>query len=458
MITGYQEFILERHIMSLNESVVKYSDRFADLLGMVDSPISKALLSVRDEDKPVKTNYFDLAADGDHMSFLMDARAQQLSQRSNLVEVTQVDPVFSYYYRDLLNKIGFDRSNFVVPQQGQVARVVSETTWNGKDYVRLAYEDRDDGPGCVTHKSNVKPSDAVYWGKGRQDIRVGRGVRALVGSLGMQFSDAEIEDFVNKFKANFAIANDAFRRFEVVRGNKIAELYHRDNYENPDMGDLGNSCMSAKPAWYFGIYTQNHMVCRLVVLKSAKDPSKIVGRALLWKLTKPDITYMDRIYANTPGQMQLFREYARNQGWYHKEHNNNSADGHAIDPKGTKVDLGELRVRIKDLEYTAYPYVDTLKFLSVEDGSAYLSTEDSENTKFLEDTHGNWASEDGCEECGGTGRQGCYECDATGLVDCGKCRATGVVDGAKCERCGGARRTECRYCEGDGYVDCNECQ
>lgn len=456
MVSGYLEFILERHIMSLNESVVKYSDRFADLLGMVDSPISKALLSVRDEDKPVKTNYFDLAADGDHMSFLMDAKAQQISQRSNVVEVVQSNPVFSYYYSELLRQLGFDRSNFSIPQPGQVARVVREATWKDKDYVWLAFGDDDNGPGCVTLKSMVRPSDSIFWGKGRQDIRVGRGVRALVGSLGMQFTDAQIEDFVNKFKANFAIANDAFRNFEVVRGNRIAELYHKDNYEVPDMGDLGGSCMAGKPAWYFGIYTQNHMVCSMVVLKSPRDPSKIVGRALLWNLMSPDITYMDRIYANTPAQMQLFREYARKQGWHHKEHNNNSATADAVAPDGTKVDLGELMVRIKNLDYTAYPYVDTLKYMTETRDGKYLSTEETDDSKCLEDTHGHWVSDE-CEECGGSGRQGCYDCDATGLVDCPKCKAKGVVDGERCGRCEGRRRLDCSNCDGDGYVDCNEC-
>lgn len=467
MVTSFDEYLLERALSSLNESVVRFSDRFADLLGMIDSPIADALLKSRGQDMPVKTNYFDLSKDPDHMSFLVDAKAEQMSQRGNVVEVVVDSPVYSYYYNPLFDQIGFDRSKMRMPQPGEIAWVVGETEWHGKQWVHLAFDEAlgKDGPGCVIQKTMVAPSDLEHWRKNRQEIRVGRGVRALASSLGLAVTDGQVEDFVNKFRANWERANDAFRNFALVRGNKIAELYHRDNYLLPNAGDLGNSCMSNKPAWYFGIYTQNPMVCSLLVLRAPADPSKIVGRALVWKLTKPDITYMDRVYANKPAQAQLFKEYAKSQGWHCKAANNNTFTGEAIDPSGANVDLRQMVVRIKTLDYTAYPYMDTLCFLISKDGETKLASaatggqmEDGySSAKNLRSTDGIWVDEEECETCSGTGRAGCEQCDATGLVDCTECHGAGLVDGERCGECDGARRFECEDCDGDGYVDCNEC-
>ena len=457
-IPDYGEFIVEGLILALNESDVRFSERFAELLMMVDSPISKALLELRDKDLPVKTNYFDLSKDGEHVSFLADAKAKQMERENKEVEVLIPSPVMSYHYRQLHDKLKFDRRAAHIPDHGEVGRVVRQVEWRDKVWLLLEFGgEGDESRQCVINKDHTKSTDTIMWKRNRQDIRVGRGIRALASSLGMQFTDAQVEDFVNKYKANYDRAMDAFRNFELVRGNKIAHFYHSDNYADPSKGDLGNSCMGEKPAWYFGVYTQNHMVCSLLILKSAAQSDKIVGRALVWNLRTPDITYMDRIYTNTPSQMQLFREYARAQGWHHKKDNNNMATGEAVGPDGKTVDLDTLEVRIKAMDYTAFPYVDTLKYLTKGRDEWVLSNEESTRSICLEDTHGRWV-DDECEACSGTGRQGCDECDATGTVKCsGPCKGTGEVDGKVCPDCRGQRRVQCDECDGDGYVDCQEC-
>jgi len=470
MITGYLEFLLERRIMSMNEAVVRFSDRFSDLLRMVDSPISAALLSKRDEDQPVKTNYFDLSKDGDHLSFLTDAKARQMSERTRKVVVTNAAPVVSYNYSDLFKHMGLERADLRIPEDNDVGVVVGEATWRGRDYLRLALDpDRaPEGPGCIILKSFTAPSEDDLWTKGRQDIRVGRGVRALAASLGLEFTDAQLEDFVNKFKANYERANDAFRNFEVIKGPEIGRMYHEKMYQDPERGDLGTSCMKAKPEWFFDIYSKNPGVCKMVVLRSSSDPNKIVGRALLWRLKTPDISFMDRIYANTPTQMQLFREYAKANGIWHKAANNNSTSGYIVDPSGREMRVDKLVVEIDNLNYKAYPYMDTLRYLADGHGKATLSNEESDGCRGLDDTMGRWSTDDGCDTCGGSGREGCEDCMGTGTMDCwqcggdgktlcGNCDGDGVTDNGRCVSCGGSGETECEECDGTGRNECPRC-
>lgn len=472
----FDDFLFESFMMSLNESVIQYSEKFHEILTMIDSPIAKELLDVYNQDKEVKTNWFDIGKDQDHLTFLIDAKAQKME--NPWVKVIVNSPLVGYYYRDFYAKIGFEYRNLHMPYVGEVGKILKSENRSGVDFYLLSFSE-DDSKQCVIRKDFTEPDQGLFWTKNRQEIRVGRGVRALLQSLKLEFSDAQIEDFVNRYKAAFEIAKDAFRHFELVRGNKIAELYHEDNYLQPDVGDIGNSCMKKKPSWYFGIYTQNSSVCSLLVLKSAIDPTKIVGRAIVWNLTEPDIMYMDRIYANKPGQMELFRRYAQSQGWYYKKRNDNSASTDVVGPDGKETSFNKLEVRIKALDYTGFPYVDTLKYFS--EGSRFhmLSTDSMGHDKLLEDTDGNWVSDE-CECCGGSGRQGCESCDATGSIDCeecdkrgevtcddcdgeGKkdcesCDGTGEVDGETCEDCDGKKVTDCDNCDGDGTVKCDNCR
>ena len=452
----YSDFILEKNIMLLNESVIQYSEKFQELLGLIDSPIAKKLLELYKEDMDVKSNWFDIGKDADSLSFLVDAKAQRMETENKRVRVTIPSPLISYYYSETLNELGFVRSKLHIPELNEIGEIKAETTRMG-ERILLLYFDEPGDKQCVIKANFTKPDDSIFWNKNRQEIRVGRGIRALLTALKIDFNDAQIEDFVNKYKAAFEIVKDAFRNFEVVKGNKIAELYHYDNYLEPDTGDLGNSCMKRKPSWYFGIYTQNSSVCSLLVLKSSIDPTKIVGRALVWNLSEPDIIFMDRVYTNKPSQVELFREYAKSKGWYYKKKNDNSSSPETISPQGETKVWDELRVRIKALAYTGYPYVDTLKYLHEGNKLIYLSTDSDGHDKLLEDTDGNWVS-DVCECCGGSGREGCQECDSTGQVECIDCEKSGVVE---CDDCDGTGELSCQICNETGKVGedvCSNCE
>ena len=65
---------------------------------------------------------------------------------------------------------------------------------------------------------------------------------------------------------------------------------------------------------------QSPEVCTLVIYKSDDDTDKILGRALLWKL-RDGKRFMDRIYTANDSDVQLFKDYAKENGWYTKRGN-----------------------------------------------------------------------------------------------------------------------------------------
>lgn len=477
ILNRFEDFILESYIMKLNESVIEFSDEFQEVLSMIDSPIAKELIKAHKKDVEVKANWFDIGKDQDHLTFLIDAKAQKLE--NPYVRITINAPVVGYHWRNLFKEIDFDPNKQYIPAINDIGKIIGSKTYRSSLFYLLSFND-DDSKQCVIRSEYVEPDDTIYWRKNRQEIRVGRGIRALLQSLKLNFTDAQIEDFVNRYKAAFDITKDAFRNFELVKGNKIAELYHQDNYLLPSVGELGNSCMKAKPSWYFGIYTLNSAVCSLLVLKSVADKSKIVGRAIVWNLRKPDITLMDRVYANTPAQVELFRRYAQSKGWHYKKYNDNSTRTETIAPDGSTENFEEFAVRIKRMDYTGFPYVDTLKYFDDSSDYYYLTT--SQKQKRLEDTDGNWIDDDACECCGGRGREGCAYCDATGTVECGECtdgktncigcKGKGKIKCSNCRKgcdecesglidcpdCNGDGKVTCLDCEGDGTYECTACE
>jgi hypothetical protein len=302
------------------------------------------------------------------------------------------------------------------------------------------------------------------WTKNRQTVRTGRGIRALLTAAGQKFSDAEIEDFVNKYKSAYDRMNDVFSSFDLVSGMDIAFWYDHKNYiHGCSRGTLGNSCMAGGDTEWFEIYTANPEVCSLLILRSEDNQDKIKGRALVWKLNTPEITFMDRIYTHEDSDMQLFKDYAIHKKWYYKRHNNSSSEGELVCETGN-VNFDLLSVNIKDNGYDHFPYVDTLKYYDVSGNR--LTNDENNSYRCLEDTGGGFTGNcsecDGrgtvsCGDCDGDGMIRCYDCNGTGKVDCNTCDGDGKVDGETCKDCNGTGKERCSDCRGEGEVECSEC-
>lgn len=458
-IFDYNDFVVEKKILSINESNVVYSTKLRKLLKEIDSPVAKYLAEIENQDFDVANNYFDIADNKDTVTFIADRRAKEIIGTEPKFVTINSNATLTHNIAEngkLFDALGYkpvgERS--YKPQQGERGEIVSKTVspTSGNVFLYLKFPSGE----CVINESRVSYDDASkdVWTRNRQPVRVGRGLRALALSTKKEFTSAEYEDFVNKYKAAYDRMNDIFSRFDVVSGEAIGHWYYSRNYKfGTDRGTLGNSCMAEVNTNYFDIYMKNPDVCSLVILKSEDNDTKIIGRALLWKLTTPEgITFMDRIYTASDSDVQLFRDYAKHKGWHCKVRNDSSPSGLVIEPQGGQKDLGELKVKIKAGGYDKYPYIDTIKYLDREDG--YLST-DEDSGVCVETTNG--YLDDECDRCDGTGRIGCRNCDGDGKFDCDTCDGKGTED---CEDCGGDGKMECETCGGsgeDGEVECSDC-
>ena len=463
MITNYEEFLVEKTIyQSINESVFYITPKFADILKEIDSPISKFLLQNEQQDIPVSSNYLDVDSK-ETISFISDQKAQRLLNDPEkgkvylLIEeghVLDIDKLkYKIEYNELLSKYGdpndivdnkFEKNPDEIPDN-QPFEKVGNTFYYGVELSILKFDDKF----VLTLASNVKEAPAPYY-KNRQTIRVGRGIRAILNSLKQNFTDAEIEDFVNKWKAAYDHLQNEFRYFEIVKGDDIAHWYYYENYELTSKGTLSSSCMCKKPSYYFQIYTNNPDVCSLVILKSSKD--KIRARALLWKLDDGRM-FMDRVYTHFDSDFALFEKFAKHNGWMRKDSQNSSSRETLVAADGTNFRNLDLTVTISKENYAAYPYLDTLKYLT-ESRDNYKLSNNSDGAEWeLESITGRRDSLT-CETCDGSGEITCSECEGSGETsnECGNCDGSGEV---RCEECNRGN-IECDECSGTGSIEDDE--
>ncbi len=206
------------------------------------------------------------------------------------------------------------------------------------------------------------------WTQSRNPIRVGRIIRSILNTAKVEYTDKEIEDFVNLYKSTYDIMNDAFLKFDVVKGDDISYWYNHENYESMD-STLGSSCMAEVDSSFFDIYVKNPDVCSLVILYSDNGSlrdnkwksNKIKGRALLWKTDQGDM-FMDRIYYNNDSDVTLFQQYSDRNNWYHKKNQNSEYEFTAI--RGNESKKPKYTISLSESEFKSYPYVDTLTYLN----------------------------------------------------------------------------------------------
>ncbi len=455
MIKKYFDFINESVELILESDVV-YSDNFRKIVSKINSPVAKKIIEIENKDLEVRSNFFDIVpSKNDTISFMADRKAQEILGSESKV-VRFIGSGGGWLRHTESNKDIFDKLNYT--PQGEpyspnsrdigeiVSQIVSETS--GKTYCWVKFKNNSGeyvGEG-VYNKEKLREFDdrqEKVWGRGRQEIGVGRGVRALLLTTGEKFLDKDIEEFVNLYKAQIDKFNDKFSFFEVVTGSDIAHWYHRKNYFISS-GTLGSSCMASAPPEWLEIYTDNPEQVALVIYKSQDDPEKIIGRSILWTLSDGK-KYMDRIYTVNDSDVQLFRDFAKENGWYAKYHNSSTTNSQAISPDGGTTNL-QLRVVLSRKDYDNFPYLDTLKYFTP--GSGILNNTNGDYT--LEDTGGDYVR---CDSCGGSGRVECGDCYGNGTAECYSCDGSGKED---CSECDGRGDTTCSTCDGEGHTEDDE--
>ena len=286
-LNKYGKFIVEKLILEqlLLESNVIYSGKFKKvLLKMPDNEIAQKLIEIENKDLEVVSNFFDIKVDNDTiLTFTPDRVAQQiLNDEKEYVlyqgrrggwltnDVRKNGAIFA--------RLGFEPQTEEVfhpnnTDPGEVvSRITSEKT--GKTWCYVKFPTGEGVYNSEKLRAHVIDKPALVFKRSRQEIRLGRAIRLLLTAYSVPVTDAQIELFVNDYRAAFSIANNVFSRFEIVEGAQLLYWYHRNRYEFPHQGMLGSSCQAVGREDWLQIYIDNPQTVKLLVVKSENTDSE----------------------------------------------------------------------------------------------------------------------------------------------------------------------------------------
>ena len=405
-ILKYEDYISEKAVYELLlESKVVYSKKFINLLNkMKANKLATQLLNLYSKDVDgVTQNYIDITDLKDAVSFTPDRKVQELTKdKPDTWKITNSGRYLTTSDRNdkLFEALGYDKAKYGCwnPDTGAVGLILAETVsrTSGKIYVMFKeYEGERIG---VVNKEAMEPTEAEdqrIWSTSRNNIKIGRLVRAILTASKIPFTDSEIEQFTNQYKATYDFAKDALKQFDIVQGDKIAYWYDEENYVDGG-GSLNNSCMASVGSDYFDIYTQNPQVSLVILygdggsIESEKyTDDRIKGRAILWdaKLDGQPVKFMDRIYTSQDADVELFKQFAEKNGWWFKKRQSMEPNEDFTDGNSSKK--GTIEVKLDDADFSEYPYCDTICYIDSDTGMASNKYWDDSN-RMLRDTGGSY--------------------------------------------------------------------
>lgn len=177
-------------------------------------------------------------------------------------------------------------------------------------------------------------------------------------------------------------ANNSFislsneHKFKVV--DDVANWYRQENYhghgtdiESDRTGTLWKSCMRNNMHNCELFFEKNPSIKLLIKLKEGS----VVGRALLWSNVKDEaksecsFKFMDRIYTVYDHDIEAFKSWAIENGYWRKEHQNYEDIDLFIDDKNSRVQIHGAYTEIDNYNpYNGYekgiPYFDTFKYVN----------------------------------------------------------------------------------------------
>jgi hypothetical protein len=235
-----------------------------------------------------------------------------------------------------------------------------------KEKFKETFIDRTDKEDMVTFLSSDKAikisqdesidAESEYWSSPQRiETRIGR---LIVRLLGDKTDASDLEDFVNEYKS-IITTKKLSRHFKIVDGDDIRKWYLSENYAEGG-GNLRNSCMRHRFCqMFFDIYAHNPDKVKLLILLD-DTRQRILGRALLWKLDRPENTFfMDRVYFSSDFILNMFVNHAIKHRWLYKlESMENVLE--VVSNNTVKRETMIVKLKKEDHEY--YPFVDNLCF------------------------------------------------------------------------------------------------
>lgn len=224
-------------------------------------------------------------------------------------------------------------------------------------------------------KIKFVPDDKFQKGiKRDSSALIGRLVRGILTDNKMTFTDSQLEDFVNKYKASIKIKKDL--DISVVEGEDLKYWYDERNHHPSGLGNsssLANSCMRFDRCYqYFDIYAENPDTIKMVIFL---EEGLLKARSLLWKTNLG--WYLDRIYSSERSLENLLVEWAKEE----------YGDIYSFNGSSVK----NMEVKIEDGYFMKYPYMDTFRYLDTEKNILSNYKPSGNNYIVLEDTHGGFS-------------------------------------------------------------------
>lgn len=406
-LSNYEDYILEKYIHDMiKESKLVYSDKFINILNKIrDDKVTKGLIELYNKEvDSLKYNFIDITDDKSRVSFTPDKRAQEIiGDKPDTYEVAQSNRYLTHSDKNdrIFELLGYEKEDTELwsPQIGAIGIILKEviSPTSGKTYCLFQEFETENPRISVLNKEALRPAEATdpkVWTSSRNPINVGRLVRSVLKSANYEFSDKDIENFVNKYKATFDFMADALKQFDIVSGKSIAHWYYYKNYVRGN-GTLNNSCMAKVPIGYLDIYCNNKQV-KLVVLygdegtiKDNKYTDKLIkGRAILWEceIDGEPATFMDRVYTKDDSDVDLFKQYAQKNGWWYKTSQSMYTDTAITD--GISKKSAEIVAKLDNVEWDEYPYMDTMCYISLENST--VSNIGDNYDRMARDTDGTW--------------------------------------------------------------------
>jgi hypothetical protein len=408
MILNYKDYISEKVLSNLLlESKLVLSRDFYNILDRIkNNKISDELMILNKKDiDGIKQNYIDITDEKDKVSFTPDRKAQELNKnKSEIWKVIQTNRYLTHSDKNdrIFETLGYDKeaNENWAPQFGTLGIIIGETTRpSGNTYVLFEEYDSEFKRLSVINKLALELSDSdniKIWSTSRNPMYVGRLVRSILNSAKISFTERELEEFVNQYKAVFDFTKDKLRQFDIVSGEDIKYWYDGNRYQKGG-GTLNNSCMSGVDSEILNIYSYNKQV-RLVILydddgdisNEEYKSNTIKGRAILWEcdIDGENGIFMDRIYTTLDSDVILFKQFAEKNGWWYKKDQNMYGDTEI-----TNGNISKKSIIIANLEYTdleKYPYLDTLFYISTSNN--LLSNDSIEGVdRIARDTDGSYS-------------------------------------------------------------------
>ena len=408
-ILRYQDYLTESKIQELLlESKVVYSKKFINIISkMKSNKIASQILDLYSKDvDALVQNYIDITDQKDAVSFTPDRKIQELTKdKPETWVITESGKYLTTSDRNnkIFEALGYDKAKYGcwAPDSGTIGLILAETVSRTSGKIYVMFQEYEGDRIGVINKSAMEPKEAEdqrIWSTSRNNIKIGRFVRALLTSAKLSISDTELEQFTNLYKATYDFAKDALKQFDIVKGDKIAYWYDNNNEDRyvEGGGSLNNSCMASVDSDYFDIYTQNPQVSLVILygddgtIKDGKyTANEIKGRAILWdcKIDGQTAKFMDRIYTTVDADVELFKQYAEKEGFWYKKRQSMEPSEEVTNGSGSRK--ATIEVKLDDAVFEYYPYCDTICYINSGTGTACNVYWDDAD-RLLRDTGGSY--------------------------------------------------------------------